>query len=126
MKRKAEKTKSKYFVINLVPPGRVDYYKRGIIRLHEAPDSLLLTLYKEGESPFIQLTPEGRKKYFSDEHKIEVENIELNANFKDIVISELKKPDLLKWKKHFNLETENDNVSTLKKALIEKQSVLVS
>jgi len=55
-------------------PGRVDLYKRGVVKLAELSDEEAMALYKEG-IPYLEPTPQGRKILFPDEKPIEVKLI---------------------------------------------------
>ncbi|MGM0530940.1 MAG: hypothetical protein ACQER7_06270 [Bacteroidota bacterium] len=63
--------KNKYFkVVGIKPPGRVDLFKRGEVRLHELDDETLYEIYKEGKCPFVKMTKEGFKHYYPSKKTI--------------------------------------------------------
>ncbi len=65
--------KIKYFEITgIKPPGKVNIFKMGTIKLHEASDELLLKIHNSGKCPNVKLTAAGFKKYFPKKNPIQV------------------------------------------------------
>lgn len=65
--------KIKYFEITgIKPPGKVNIFRIGTVKLHEANDDLLLKIYNSGNCHFVKLTAAGYKKYMPKKKTIQV------------------------------------------------------
>jgi len=61
----------------ILPPGRVDIYKHGVVTLTEIGDDKAMQLFKEGNCPYLEPTEKGLKILYPDQKPIEAEKIEV-------------------------------------------------
>jgi len=61
-------------LVGLTHPGRVNVLKYGTIELANISDTVAIDLWRNG-CPYLEPTDEGRKIFFPDEVKIDVEEI---------------------------------------------------
>ena len=70
----------KLFKLNgLVSPGRVNLLKYGTVCLENISDQLAEQIWKDG-CPYLELTAEGRAKFFPDEAPIEVKAVNVTSS----------------------------------------------
>lgn len=64
-----------FYLRGIVEPGRVNLFQIGTVNLSDLGDDQLMEIYKKGNCPFIELTPEGFKKLHPEMSTIEVRDL---------------------------------------------------